>query len=365
MKSPTMTTTQHILAIKLEDNEKFNGKNWSAFKLAMLTEGNTRGLINYWENKVTIPETTIAAQPNTPMNSMTPNQLKYIQCKSVMLTSIIHNVKNIYSFGLNPLEPSHKAWAHLKAEYNAYSDLIRSWREKTLKAMVYEEGEKVSGDGGYIEKMRKLWQEANNASVNINDDQFKTTLFDSFPESWDSIISTLYAEKSLTIITAHLIAHGKRVVGQKATSSAQGDSVQALQASVQVLTLQVQNLTAKKNSTLIRSDKSHPANDNCKDIGHTLEECWKLRGGCQRQYPLWWKGKWDAPLPSGLANLTTTSQSDHGSITMNVIALNACVNKETLEEIDKKTAGEDMAWVVNNHNPGLDTSQMYGDSGAC
>ncbi len=90
----------------------------------MLTEGNTCRLINYWENKVTIPETTIAAQPNTPMNSTTPNQLKYIQCESVALASIIHNIKNIYGFGLNPLEPSHKAWAHLKAEYGAYSDLI-------------------------------------------------------------------------------------------------------------------------------------------------------------------------------------------------------------------------------------------------
>ncbi|PBK70580.1 hypothetical protein ARMSODRAFT_973906 [Armillaria solidipes] len=253
-----MTTTQHILAIKLEDDEKFNGENWSAFELAMLTEGNTRGLINYWENKVTISGTTIVAQPNTPVNSMTPNQLKYIQCESVALASIIHNVKDVYGFGLNPLEPSHKAWAHLKAE------------EKTLKAMVYEEGEKV------------------------------------------------------------------------------------------------QNLTSKKNatSTSIRSDKSHPANNNCKGIGHTLEEYWKLGGGCQGQYPPWWKGKQDAPLPSGSANLATTSQSDHGSITTNVIALNACVNKKTLEEIDKKTAGEDMAWVINNHNPGLDTSQMYGDSGA-
>ncbi|KAK0214673.1 hypothetical protein EDD85DRAFT_798863 [Armillaria nabsnona] len=275
----TMTTTQQILAIKLEDDEKFNGENWAAFELAMLTEGNTRGLVNYWENKVTIPGTTIAAQPNTPVNSTTPDQLEYIQRESITLASIIRNVKDVYGFGLNPLKPSHKAWAHLKAEY-----------EKTLKAMVYEEGEKVSGDGGYIEKMRKLRKEANDTGANINNDQFKTTLLDSFPESWDSIVSTLYAEKSLTVITAHLIAHGERVVGQKAmggSTSTQGDSVQALQASVQALTLQVQNLTVKKKNNTNCSDKSHPANDNCKGIGHTLEECWKLGGGCQGQYPPW------------------------------------------------------------------------------
>ncbi len=362
-----MTTTQHILAIKLEDDEKFNGENWAAFELAMLTEGNTRGLVNYWENKITIPGTTIAAQPNTPMNSTTPNQLEYIQRESVALASIIRNVKDVYGFGLNPLEPSHKAWAHLKAEYGAYSDLIRSRREKTLKAMVYEEGEKVSGDGGYIEKMRKLRKEANDAGANINDDQFKTTLLDSFPESWDSVVSTLYAEKSLTVITARLIAHGERVVGRKAASgntSTQGDSVQALQASVQALTLQVQNLTAKKNTGPNRSDKSHPANDNCKGIGHTLEECWKLGGGRQGQYPPWWKGKRDAPLPSGSANLVTANQLDPGSITTNVIALNTFIDKETLETAYQEIAGENTALVVNNHSPGLDTSRMYGDSGA-
>ncbi len=54
------------------------------------------------------------------------------------------------------------------------------------------------------------------------------------------------------------------------------DSVQALQASVQALTLQVQNLTVKKKNNTNRSDKSHPANNNCKGVGHTLEECWKL-----------------------------------------------------------------------------------------
>ncbi|KAK0244464.1 hypothetical protein EDD85DRAFT_759783, partial [Armillaria nabsnona] len=302
----------------LEDDEKFNGENWAAFKLTMLTKGNTCGLVNYWENKVTIPGTTIAAQPNTPVNSTTPSQLEYIQ------------------------------------------------RESMLKAMVYEEGEKVSGDAGYIEKMRKVRKEANDAGANINNDQFKTTLLDSFLESWDSIISTLYAKKSLTVITTRLIAHSKQIVGWKAASgntSTQGDSVQALQASVQALTLQVQNLMAKKNTGPNCSDKSHPANDNCKGIGYTLEECWKLGGGCQGQYPPWWKGKRDAPLLNRSANLATTNQLDPGSITMNIIALNTFIDKETLGMAYQVIAGENTALVINNHSPGLDTSRMYGDSG--
>ncbi|KAJ3764914.1 hypothetical protein FB446DRAFT_655994, partial [Lentinula raphanica] len=37
-------------------------------------------------------------------------------------------------------------------------------------------------------------------------------------------------------------------------------------------------------------------NTNCRGRGHTIENCWKLGGGKQGQYPKWWKGKRDAPL---------------------------------------------------------------------
>ncbi len=48
------------------------------------------------------------------------------------------------------------AWDILKTQYGTYSDLFHNRREKMLKAVKYQEGEKVSGNGGYIEKMWKL-----------------------------------------------------------------------------------------------------------------------------------------------------------------------------------------------------------------
>ncbi len=53
--------------------------------------------------------------------------------------------------------------------------MVCNRREKMLKAVKYQEGEKVSGNGGYIEKMRKLRKEANNAGAGISDMSFKTT----------------------------------------------------------------------------------------------------------------------------------------------------------------------------------------------
>ncbi len=73
-----MTTSSHqVLPIKLDDNEKFNGENWAIFKMVMMTEGNTQGLINYWENKVATPGATLAPLPATPINSLIPNLLEY------------------------------------------------------------------------------------------------------------------------------------------------------------------------------------------------------------------------------------------------------------------------------------------------
>ncbi|PBK79740.1 hypothetical protein ARMGADRAFT_908197, partial [Armillaria gallica] len=118
-------------------------------------------------------------------------------------------------------------------------------------------------------------------------------------------------------------------------------TVQALQASIQALTLQVQTLSSRKN-TAPRSDRSHTANNYCKGVRHILEECWKVGGGKQGQYPPWWKGKWDAPILSS-TNLATAgmSSSKAGSIYTN------------------------SALMVNNASQGnVDTSLLYGDLGA-
>ncbi len=68
-----MTTITHqVLPIKLDNDEKFNGENWATFEMVMLTEGNTRGLVNYWENKVAIPGTMLAPLPVHPYQQPQP-----------------------------------------------------------------------------------------------------------------------------------------------------------------------------------------------------------------------------------------------------------------------------------------------------
>lgn len=97
---------------------------------------------------------------------------------------------------------------------------------------------------------------------------------------------SVYCKYRLTNHYCMPIAHGEQEVKWNSINgplSTQESIIQAFQASIQALTLQVQSLSLKTNTTP-RTDKSHTANDNCKGLGHTLDECWKLGGGRQDQY---------------------------------------------------------------------------------
>ncbi|PBK76312.1 hypothetical protein ARMSODRAFT_1011579 [Armillaria solidipes] len=183
-------TSHQVLPIKLDDDKKFNGKNWATFEIVMMTEGNTHGLVNYWENKVTIPGATLAPLPSTPINSLTSNLLEYAQHESVALASIIRNVKDMFGIRIDPHKPFHMFWEILKTDYSAYLDLIHNCREKMLKAVNTKKGRR---------------------SVVMEDTLKECGNFERKPtmQAQDSVISTLCMEKNLTVVIAHIIAYSK------------------------------------------------------------------------------------------------------------------------------------------------------------
>ncbi|PBK91306.1 hypothetical protein ARMGADRAFT_898328, partial [Armillaria gallica] len=243
--------------------------------------------------------------------SLTPLDHEYAQRESTALSSIIRNVTDPFGFGLDPRGKAHEAWNKLQTEYGAHSDIIRKRREDILRATKFQDREKVTGDGGHVEKMRRLLKEANDAGAGIKSEIFATILIDSFPESWDPVISTLHGEKDIIKIIVRLSTHSDRVAGRggRPTSSTSTDlSNQAMHTSITALAQQIQGLnTTYRRDQKPSNGKSHEANDHCKGIGHTIEECWKVGGGKQGQYPPWWKGKRDAPLPSSSANLAQST----------------------------------------------------------
>lgn len=70
-------------------------------------------------------------------------------------------------------------------------------REEALAKCKFSDGGKVAGKVGHIKKMQTLQKAANNAGVNITNGRFITKLLNSFPESWDPVIPTIYGEEDL------------------------------------------------------------------------------------------------------------------------------------------------------------------------
>jgi hypothetical protein len=102
------------------------------------------------------------------------------------------------------------------------------------------------------------------------------------------------------------------------------DRVSALQAEIKELKEMISaNATYQKKKGPANPDLKC-SNSNCNGVGHTIENCFKMGGGKQGQYPSWWKGKRDAPLPS--ANNATTTRFFAGHT--EIIALNVDTIKE-------------------------------------
>ena len=110
----------------------------------MIAHGAPHGLVDYWENKISVPAnpstippaqaltmaqattlgrslipiTTSTTSPSTsPLHSLTPSFPEYQLCESVTLLSILINLINIPGTGVNPRGKSHEAWALLKEQY--------------------------------------------------------------------------------------------------------------------------------------------------------------------------------------------------------------------------------------------------------
>ena len=228
-----MSSTSNLSPITLSDKDKLKGyENYASWKILMEAHGTPKGLHKYWCNKITVsaecvedsnddaegeeddellvktaktpdiinPSTSTATPrpTSTPLHSAVPLELEYELREAVALSSIIINISDLFGSGVDPSAKSHVAWALLHSQYGRVSDRARNMRENALASCKMEEGAKVAGEDGHIEEMRTLRRAANEAGEKINDSRFITKLLDSFPESWDPVITPMYGETDLS-----------------------------------------------------------------------------------------------------------------------------------------------------------------------
>ncbi|KAE9397308.1 hypothetical protein BT96DRAFT_995907 [Gymnopus androsaceus JB14] len=261
-------------------------ENYKSWKQQMLIQEKPRGLNIYWEGRaVVITHTTITTTPtsSTPtttkksaINDLNPSTLEFELCESVALSSILGNIIDIDGARIKEEWSSNKVWKYLE---------MRTIAKRELPNARFINGTKVAGEGGYIEKLQGLQKKGSRCS-------------------WDVITTPLHKEKELETIITDLTIHGKQLIsqgkldGKPESIVPKGDSVQALHATIAAL--QADTSLSKVNGPRPRFSNDICSNTTCpQPRGHTIQKCWSLGGGIQRQYPAWWKGKQDIPLPPG------------------------------------------------------------------
>ena len=328
------TTSSTLSLIALSENDKLRGyENYIAWKTLMEVHGRPKGLHKYWENKITVPSSgstepstsdpidpkivTTSPTPTTtptPVHSTKPSELEYELRENVALSSILINVVDISGSGLDPSGTSHEAWKLLLDQYGKTSDRARNMREEALASCKLVEGGKVAGEGGHIEKMRTLRKLANDTGADIKDPRFITKLLDSFPESWDAVITPMYSETNLSTVIMNLTTHAERLAIRDAKSKPiqspiqSIDTVKALETTI--LALQAEMKTLKTNRGTPNPNKAHLVCTNvpnCGKTGHLITDCFQPGGGKAGQYPPWWKGKCTQSPSVPSTNLTSAN----------------------------------------------------------
>jgi hypothetical protein len=368
--SATSSTSSNLSLIALSENDKLRGyENYIAWKTLMEAHGRPKGLHKYWENKITVPtstptivitsettpiSTTINPSP-TPVHSTTPSELEYELRESVALSSILINVVDISGSGLDPSGTSHKAWTLLLDQYGKTSDRARNMREEALASCKMEEGGKVAGEGGHIERMRTLRKLANDTGADIKDSRFITKLLDSFPESWDAVITPMYSETNLSTVIMNLTTHAERLAIRNARTKPEAhvDTVKALETTV--IALQAEMKTLKSNRGTPNPNKAHLkcTNTQCGKTGHLVDDCFQPGGGKAGQYPPWWKGKRTQTPSVPSANLTTSSIAAGDVTTGGHYALSALLDIRDIEDfITQNIPVERKVALTVAENPG-------------
>ncbi|KAG5716923.1 hypothetical protein E4T56_gene8533 [Termitomyces sp. T112] len=110
----------------------------------------------------------------------------------------------------------------------------------------------------HLADLRTKWQEAVERGTLISDATFRTIIMNSLPESWNTIVASLYTTTTSTTLIVGLSVHWERLKMQK---QAVGTTATALQADAKLSRPKVVCL-----------------NLNCKRTGHTMENCY-WRGG--------------------------------------------------------------------------------------
>jgi hypothetical protein len=177
---------------------------------------------------------------------------------------LLYNTKNAVGLGLKLDGTAAEAWKSLTSQYKISSDLAMVTAQRDLRNTTYADGNDFPT---HISNLRTKWAIANSAGAKIDDTDFRMIVLSSLPESWDSVVGTLYEAKSSADVINRLTIHWNRIDRSKSVTNP-AMTVTALQTDVRRPRSQLQC-----------------TNRNCGRRGHTIANCYWRGGGKEGQFP--------------------------------------------------------------------------------
>jgi hypothetical protein len=177
---------------------------------------------------------------------------------------LLYNTKNAIGLGLKLDGTAAEAWTSLTSQYKISSDLAVVTTQHDLRNTTFSDRNDFPT---HISNLHTKWVTANNAGAKITDTDFRMIILSSLPESWDSVVGTLYEAKSSADVISHLMIHWNRTDHSKSVINP-ATVVTALQTDARRPRSQLQC-----------------ANKNCGRWGHTIANCYWRGGGKEGQFP--------------------------------------------------------------------------------
>lgn len=155
---------------------------------------------------ITKSETLKAKQKTeqTDWPSLNPSPQEWDIRDAWTLGLIIYNCKNPIGLGINMDGTAAEAWDALTKAYGVVSDLATMGAENRLRSTRFVDGADFLN---HISDLRMKWKDATEKGATINDATFRSIVMASLPESWNAVVASMYATKTLVNFIAGLTVH--------------------------------------------------------------------------------------------------------------------------------------------------------------
>ena len=168
-------SSQNPALFLLPADEKFDGSNWTSFKISITEAARGRGLLGYLTGDVGNPalvmqeEKTINQMPTAWWGAANPTPDEWLQRDAYARSMVTLNVVNPIGAGVRLDGSAADAWSSLTLLHDARSDLALLHAEEELSAIKYVDGTSIEA---HFKALHTAWAKANGQGAEIDDRRF-------------------------------------------------------------------------------------------------------------------------------------------------------------------------------------------------